>query len=379
MTLSRSKIRIALMVFLLAVAAAFVSVPRAAQAAVPYQPPTPTSTVSSTGTVRIHGDQHDGEVVKVGSEYYLYGTAYGCGFTWGVHGTPFCGFYASSAPSLSGPWSKPVQLFSPASKDPHSGLTWQNECGGNGNGCFNARMLQRTGWGGNDGVNILWFNSPRDGDNAYNAMGCTGPLGPCGVGAPKYGSYHKPNLWKAYGNGDFGFIASGNPNTSPVIVSSIGAGSLGTEQIDKWGTNGTAVGQSPAFKGSAEGVGGWYDTASGKYVMTYSDPQCGYCAGVATGFSTSSSAATGWSVPGNVGVAAPAAARRDFSSASCGGQPRTVTVLDSQPYEVIDLWRGTLNETKADSLLVPLKYNAPAGTAGDGQSYVPPVQFGSCS
>lgn len=343
-----------------------------------YVPPTPTTTVSPSGTIRINSDMHDGETVKIGDKYYMYGTAYGCGFTWRVANTPFCGFWASSADSLAGPWTTPVELFNPTGTDPYSGLSWQDECDAGGNGCFNARMLNRTGWGADDGVNILWFNSPHDGENSYNALGCTGPLGPCGVGAPVYGSYHKPNLYKAYGNGDFGFI---NTTAGPVLVDSIGShATMATEQIDKWGVNGTAVGTNPAFPSSAEGVGGWYDTGTGKFVWTYSDPQCGYCTGAAAGYATSATSTGVWDIPGNLGFNPPPAARRDFSDASCGGQPRTVTVIDGQPYEDIDLWTGSMNETVADTLLVPLHMSTTTPSVpGDGQPYVPPVSFGSCT
>src|SRR5689334_18177826 len=45
-------------------------------------------------------DLHDGVVQKFGGTYYAYGTQYRCGFQWQVPST-WCGFGASSAPSLS--------------------------------------------------------------------------------------------------------------------------------------------------------------------------------------------------------------------------------------------------------------------------------------
>ena len=69
-------------------------------------------------------DLHDGTVVKVDSTYYLYGTKYGCGFTWGNPATHWCGFGVSTAPSLDGPWSPVTTLVAPTDIDTWTGLIW---------------------------------------------------------------------------------------------------------------------------------------------------------------------------------------------------------------------------------------------------------------
>jgi len=73
----------------------------------------------------------------------------------------------------------------------------------NGAGCFNPRMVHRS-----DGGWILWFNAPEDtfsqNTNAYWALGCNGPAGPCGsaAGTP-HGTDHKPTLGPCTDDGDF--------------------------------------------------------------------------------------------------------------------------------------------------------------------------------
>jgi hypothetical protein len=323
-------------------------------------------------------DLHDATVKKFGDTYYMYGSMYACGFQWSVHGTPWCGFGVSTSASLYGPWSAPEPLFPPNSTDPGGKRSWQATCGGTGQGCFNPRMIQRSGWGANDGTFILWFNAPRnmsDGaPNAYNVMGCNGPAGPCGptAGAP-HGSFNRPSLSKCPGNGDYGIIDAAPP---AIVCSEPGNAGMDIAQLNTWGSGGSGTGViHVAGLNHTEGPGGWWDAAHGKYVLTYSDQGCGYCAGTPIGYATSNSLYSGWSYPSNVGWGAPAYGRRIFNGASCGGQPRTVTVLDGRPWQVIDLWVGQRNETTADTLLVPLRYDPHGGSAGDGAIWEPPLEL----
>lgn len=325
-------------------------------------------------------DLHDGSVTKVGATYYAYGTSYACGFQWGVANTPWCGFKVSTAPSLAGPWSTPTLLFSPNDIDPWTGTTWKVECGGTGAGCFNPRMIQRSGWGADDDVFILWFNSPADYNrnraNAYNAMGCNGPAGPCGpsAGAP-HGSYVKPSLTFCTGNGDMGFIDSAAVGGRPALVCTMGgSASLSVEELSVWGVGGSGAGtRNVAGLVSIESPGGWYDEGTGQYVLTYSDVNCGYCTGTGTGYATTTTLYGPWVAPLNLGFGQPANGRRVFSASSCGGQPRTVSVVDGQAWQGIDLWTGERNEDNAGSLLVPLTFGTAAGTPGDGGIWRPPL------
>ena len=374
----------------LALTAAFLLLPPldagAAETARPARPiiGAPARTVADVaGPVLISGvDLHDGHVRKIGSTYYFYGTMYQCGYEWYIQDTPFCGFGVSTATSLSGPWSAPKLLFDPDSQDPWSKRSWQETCGGTGQGCFNPRMIVRSGWGANDGVPILWFNAPRHysetGANAYNVMGCASVTGPCGPGVQPNGSYNKPKLDVCAGNGDFGMLEK--PGSYPAIVCSMpGAVQLNIEQLNYSGSGGTGAGVAKVagMSGPVEGPGGWWDAARSKWILTYSDQGCGYCSGTPAGYAEAPSLLAGWTTPGFNGWGAPDFARRDFSSASCGGQPRTVSVIDGVPYQVIDLWLGTRNETAADTLLTPLTYEPQPGVPGDGRVWTPPVSM-SC-
>ncbi|GDY33454.1 hypothetical protein [Gandjariella thermophila] len=311
-------------------------------------------------------DLHDGMIVESGGTYYLYGTEYGCGFQWGQANTPWCGFGVSTATSPSGPWSTPTLLFDPNAIDPWTNTTWVSECGSTGAGCFNPRMIQRSGWGANDGVWILWFNAPADYNrnraNAYYALGCNGPAGPCGYTAP-YGSVHKPNLWVCSGNGDFSIVPNGS--APPVMLCTMPDQTLAEEQLDTWGTNGTGTGSTNlAGLTNTESPGAYQDPGTGTWIMTYSDPNCGYCQGAGTGYATATNLLGPWTAPTNTGWSAPATGRRDLSATSCGGQPRTVITLDGQPYQTIDLWTGSANETTAGLHYEPLTYQHPAGGSG---------------
>lgn len=343
--------------------------------------PAPAETPPTTAHTITRLDLHDTTLKRFGDTYYLYGSMYACGYEWYIPGTPWCGFGVSTAPSSTGPWSAPQLLFNPSSTDPWSKRSWQQTCGGTGQGCFNPRMIQRTGWGADDGVFILWFNSPRHYSdtyaNAYNAMGCAGPLGPCGPGAQPYGSYNKPGLAVCGGNGDFGIIDSGAPGGQPAIVcTQPGAAELRIEELDTWGANGTGTGvRRVAGLTDVEGPGGWWDPVHQQYVLTYSNPGCGYCAGTGIGYATSPTLYAGWTAPVNVGFNPAPGGRRMFSATSCGGQPRTVTVLDGQAWQIIDLWLGTRNETAAPTHLVPLTYTPAKGAPGDGQVWLPPLRL----
>jgi hypothetical protein len=335
--------------------------------------------VSAGGAYDVSGlDLHDGAVYKDGATYYMVGTQYGCGYQWKVNSN-FCGFAVSSSTSLAGPWTAPVQLFSPNSADPVGG-TWQSSCAQNGSkGCFNPRMIKRS-----DGVWILWFNDvahqTTSSNNAYVTMGCNGPAGPCGATAgPPYGSTHIPTLHQCNGdNGDYALISD---STGYALVCSY-AGHLSEEHLDKWLTNGNNTGTGwPGIAGGLspiEGPGA-FQRDDGTWIMTASDPQCGYCSGTRAGYLTAPSMMGPWSYPPNLGFGQPTDGRRIFSATSCGGQPRSAAVIDGQPYEWYDIWYGSRNETNAHVVLDPLTVNSGTNAGSpDGSPLVPLLKGALC-
>lgn len=378
----------ALAVLLLAAPAATAAPPTAA-GSTPHHPgargnTTQTAVTLTADGVEIDGvDLHDGTVAHFGGTYYLYGTEYGCGFTWGIDGTPFCGFGVATAPSLAGPWSTPTLLFNPATAtDPYTTRTWTSLCGLGGAGCFNPRMLQRP-----DGVYVLWFNSPATysaygGANAYNAMGCNSPAGPCGkeAGAPS-GSSNKPALYTCASNGDFTIVTAAP--AAYIICTTPGQG-FSEEPLDTWWTNGSKTGGTANWAGysQVESPGAYRDPATGTWILTYSKPNCGYCSGAGTGYATASSPAGPWTRPADLSQGGPGGGGRSYLSAtSCGGQPRTVAVVDGQAYQWVDLWTGARNETSAGVYLVPLIYNPGLqhGVAGDAHPWHPPFADWTCN
>jgi len=320
--------------------------------------PAGTAAAATPSGVTITGvDLHDGMLLQSGGRTYLYGTMYGCGFHWGLR-SPWCGFGVASAPGPSGPWSAPTRLVDPAATSPYARRTWQAECGDTGAGCFNPRMVQRSGWGRDDGAWLLWFNAPADFTrthaNAYYVLTCTGPAGPCHDPV-------KPALHDCAGNGDFSIVRD-DPRP-PVILCTMPDQTLNAERLDASGTAGVGGGRHRlAGLTHTEAPGAYRDPATGTWIMTYSDPNCGYCAGTPTGYATAPGPDAVWSAPVNINPAwgAPASGRRGISATSCGGQARTVVTLGGQAYQVIDLWLGTRNETKAGLRLEPLRYHPPA-------------------
>jgi hypothetical protein len=311
-------------------------------------------------------DLHDGTIVQSGGIDYAYGTRYGCGFQWGVPGTPWCGFGVATAASLTGPWTFRRLLFRPRALDnwgPDKGRTWDQVCGDAGAGCFNPRMLHRP-----DGVWVLWFNAPIDHyryrANAYYVMGCNGPLGPCGYQAGKpYGSTHKPRLTACDVPGDFSVITDGDGHAAIICSHQ----TLSEQPLSKWWTDGTGTGTTglaglrnaalalpDTAAALAEGVGA-FRVHRGLWEMTYSTPECGYCTGppllkaagganteVQAGYAIAPTMLGPWSNPSLL------------SPAYCTGQPRTVFRADGVAWEWVDRWLGTPNETTADVLLEPM-------------------------
>ena len=295
-------------------------------------------------------DLHEGMMLQAGGVYYLYGVQYACGFRWLTPNTPWCGFGVSTSTDKVR-WSAPRLLFDPQSVDTWNGQTWQQVCGGTGAGCFNPRMVHRSGWGADDGAWILWFNAPQDWNatraNAYYAMGCAGPAGPCGAGSGPMGSTHKPDLG-AYctGNGDFTIVTP--PSERPVALCTESNQTLSQERLDDWGTNGDGTGaRDLGGLTNVESPSAYRDPGTGRWILTYSDPNCGYCTGTATSYATATSLLGPWTVP----------AGRQVSPDSCGGQPRTVSMIDGYPHQGIDRWVGGTDQTSATLHFEPLTYH----------------------
>jgi hypothetical protein len=306
--------------------------------------PAVSTEVTASGQTISGLDAHDGMITQVGSIYYLYGTRYGCGFEWLNPSSPVCGFGVWTSTDKTH-WSFGGYLFDPRSSNSWRNESWQTTCTGVfGGGCFNPRMVQRAG----DGVWILWFNAPddfrRSGANAYYALGCRGPAGPCGD--QHGGTTHKPSLYTCHDNGDFSIV---NDGATTYIVCTMANQTFNVEPLDQWWTNGTG--------GGARSIGGLTNVESpavfraGAYLyLTYSDPNCGYCSGTGTSYV--------YSINGMLG---PWHAGARISDRSCSGQPRGLSFVDGNATEWIDQWTpsGAPNQTRAAIRLEPLTISTP--------------------
>ncbi|SHL53319.1 hypothetical protein SAMN05443637_13527 [Pseudonocardia thermophila] len=337
-------------------------------------PATPPQSITITGV-----DLHDGTVLRHGDTYYLYGTMYGCGFHWGDPGTPWCGFGVSTAPSLAGPWSQPTLLFDPDTAAPGTGKTFRELCRLYGAGCFNPRVVQRAGWGPNDGAWILWFNAPADFTmrraNAYWVMGGNNPAGPFGPQAgPPFGSVNKPALWSCHDNGDFSLVLD-NPRP-PMLLCTMADQTLAAERLDQWGTGGQP-GQPKrhqlAGATRAEAPGAYRDPATGVWIMTWNELNCGYCSGAPTSYATAPTVDGPWTSPATVNSqwGSTPLGRRGISATSCGGQPRTVFEVDGAAYQLIDLWGAGGNQTGAGIHFERLEYRGEGAPNQPHQPFTP--------
>lgn len=89
----------------------------------------------------------------------------------------------------------------------------------------------------------------------------------------------------------------------------------------------------------------------GVYYLTYSDPNCGYCAGTGTSYRTAASPLGPWSAPAKI------------SADSCGGQPAFVSAIPTTSGTTYlyagDLWNNAQrNEALANYFWAPLTFTA---------------------
>lgn len=346
-------------VTLIIVAVALVGCTPQQQAA---RPVTTTSVVPDSVTIA-GVDAHDGTVYKVDDTYYMVGTAYDCGFTWQNFNTPWCGYHFYSAPALTGPWTHIREAFTQVVNSPFHNQTWQSLC--RGYGCFNPRMLQRP-----DGQWVLWFNAPGDlakwNANGYYSMTCVGPAGPCGDGTGLTWTV-KPALWICNAAEDFAVYADG---ANAYIMCVYRDRTLRIEKLDAAWLNGINQGTTSMLGGAQflEGLGVFHDTDA--WIVTFGD-NCAYCVGTDTSYAVAQTPVGPWTM-------APQK-RREISGHSCGGQSRSISIIDGVVYQYLDTWDGSNSETNADIKLVPLsRTGAPLLSTPDGSPWVGPFAPFAC-
>ena len=280
-------------------------------------------------------DAHDGMIALFGGTYYLYGTAYDCGFSWQTTGTPFCGFKVYSSTDLVH-WTDRGLLFDP------TGSVWQTRCNGSTYGCFRPHVVYDAA----TGMYVLWVNV-YDNSVGYRVFTSAGPTGPFTEQAVPTLAVNDNAPAGGVNNGDETVFTDDDGTGYIVYTDWRSNGDLVVERLTANDLSGsgtyTRLGQSsteaPAlFK------------RNGVYYLTYSDPNCGYCSGTGTSYRTASSPLGPWSAP------------TKLTTNSCGGQPAFVSAIPTTTGTAYlyasDLWDGGHNEALANYYWAPLNFAA---------------------
>ena len=224
-------------------------------------------------------DAHDGGIQRFGGTYYLYGTSYGCGFTWQGPGTPFCGFRVYSSPDLSH-WTDRGPLFDTAT------VAWQQRCNGSTYGCFRPHVVYNAA----THRYVLWFNS-YDNTVDYHVFTAPRPAGPFTEQPAPHLAINQTAAPAGVNNGDENLFVDTNGTAYLVYTDWIGGGDLVVEQLDRGYLSGT--GRYVRLHTRNTEAPSMF-RRDGRYYITYSDPNCGYCAGTGTSYLTAPSPLGPW-------------------------------------------------------------------------------------
>jgi len=289
-------------------------------------------------------DAHDGEIAQFDGVFYLYGTSYDCGYEWGNHDAPFCGFKVYTSKDLVN-WTDRGFLFDAQTP------VWQSRCNGKTYGCYRPHVIfnQRTG------LYVLWINV-YDNVVGYRVFTSASPLGPFKeIAEPKLAV--NPNAAAAgLNNGDHDLFVDDDNTAYLAFTDWRAGGAIMIEKLNAEYTSGAGdfVKVTPS-RTEAPGM----LKRNGKYYVLYSDPNCGYCGGTGTSYRTAASPLGPWSA----GI--------QISTNSCGGQPSFVSTLKLDTGVIFlygsDLWNnGAKNEALANFYWAPLTFT------GDGS--INPIQ-----
>ncbi len=280
-------------------------------------------------------DAHDGEIAFFEGVYYLYGTSYGCGFEWGKKEAPFCGFKTYSSTDLVH-WTDRGMLFDP--KTP----VWQSRCDGSTYGCFRPHVI----FNKKTSNYVLWINV-YDNVSGFRVFTSKSPVGPFTEMAEPKLAVNSDAPAAGLNNGDHdtfvdhdgtGYIAYTDWRTKGTIV---------IEKLSDDYLTGTGEVTKNITPGKTEAPSVF--ERNGIYYLTYSDPNCGYCAGTGTSYRTAKTPLGPWSE----GI--------QISSNSCGGQPSFVSPIQLTSGTVYiygsDLWNDAAkNEALANFYWAPLAF-----------------------
>lgn len=276
-------------------------------------------------------DAHDGSIVQDGGTYWLFGTAYECGFALAVVGTPWCGIRAFSSIDLVR-WADRGYAVAPTQ-------LWQDRCAPPLFGCFRAHVA-RSG----DGGWVLWLNS-YESAVGYHVLVAPSPAGPWAEAAAPVLAAGGGHLMSR-GDEDVLVDAAGRGWVAYTLIEGSAPVDIAIERLNPALTSGT---------GEVVRLGlGRVEAPSlferdGRFFLTYSDPACPYCPGTGTGLAVGETPLGPWKVG------------RPISARSCDGQPSEVSRLrladETIWLYVSDRWdTGRPDQSKARIWWEPLRF-----------------------
>jgi len=280
-------------------------------------------------------DAHDGEIAVFNGIYYLYGTSYGCGFEWGKKNAPFCGFKVYSSSDMV-TWTDRGMLFNASTP------VWQSRCDGSTYGCFRPHVIYNKA----TRLYVLWINV-YDNRVGFRVFTSKTPVGPFKEVAEPRLAVNSDSPVAGLNNGDHdtfvdadgkGYIAYTDWRTKGTII---------IEELTSDYLSGSGKHVKSVTSGNTEAPALF--RRKNLYYITYSDPNCGYCAGTGTSYKTATSPLGPWSE----GI--------KISDNSCGGQPSFVSPIELASGTIYvygsDLWNNAAkNEALANYYWAPLNF-----------------------
>ena len=276
-------------------------------------------------------DAHDGSMVQDRSTFWLFGTAYDCGFGLNRVGTRWCGIRAFSSTDLTA-WTPRGYAIEPTD-------LWQQRCAPPRFGCFRPHVARSP----STGQWVLWVNT-YDAPVGYRVLVASSPAGPWSEVAP-------PTL-------ALGGLVLPSRGDHDVFVDSTGRGwmaytllvggvptDIAIERLNAELTSGTGeVVRLPLGTVEAPSL----FEREGRFYLLYSDPACPYCP-AGTGLASAPSPLGPWQV------------EPTLSARSCNGQPAEVSQLrlagGPMWIYVSDRWEeGNANQARATIWWEPLTF-----------------------
>jgi hypothetical protein len=215
-------------------------------------------------------DAHDGDILRAGQRYYLYGTSYDCGYGLLVSGTRFCGFKVYSSSDLAH-WRDEGFVFDADTP------TWAERCSAPRFGCYRPHVA----YNARTHKYVLWING-YDNQVNYRVFTADSPTGPF-VEGPEPQLAINRGAGVGLNNGDHDLFVD-RDGTAYLAYTDIRAGHRQkVEKLDPTYTTGTG---EVADLGVSRTEAPSMFRRGDRYYVAYSDPTCAYCPSTGTSYLT---------------------------------------------------------------------------------------------